>query len=253
MAEIKIFDTTLRDGEQTPGVNLNVMEKLEIARHLERLGVDRIEAGFPASSEGDFQAVKAIADTIKETSVIALARTSKQDIDIAWEALKGAEEPAIHVFLATSPIHMQYKLNMTPEEVMDTSVNMVKYARQRFSIVEWSAEDATRSDWDFLVEIIEKVIDAGATVINLPDTVGYTMPEEYGNMFKYIRDRVPNIDKVTLSCHCHDDLGMAVANSLAAIQNGVTQVEGTINGIGERAGNAALEETAVALKIRSDF
>ena len=149
---------------------------------------------------------------------------------------------------------MQYKLNMTPEEVMDTSVNMVKYARQRFSIVEWSAEDArTRSDWDFLVEIIEKVIDAGATVINLPDTVGYTMPEEYGNMFKYIRDRVPNIDKVTLSCHCHDDLGMAVANSLAAIQNGVTQVEGTINGIGERAGNAALEEIAVALKIRSDF
>lgn len=253
MAEIKIFDTTLRDGEQTPGVNLNVMEKLEIARHLERLGVDRIEAGFPASSEGDFQAVKAIADTVKETSVIALARTSKQDIDIAWEALKGAEEPAIHVFLATSPIHMQYKLNMTPEEVMDTSVNMVKYARQRFSIVEWSAEDATRSDWDFLVEIIEKVIDAGATVINLPDTVGYTMPEEYGNMFKYIRVRVPNIDKVTLSCHCHDDLGMAVANSLAAIQNGVTQVEGTINGIGERAGNAALEEIAVALKIRSDF
>lgn len=253
MTKIKIFDTTLRDGEQTPGVNLNVMEKLEIARHLERLRVDRIEAGFPASSEGDFQAVKTIADTIKDTSVIALARTVQKDIDIAWEALKGAEEPAIHVFLATSPIHMKYKLNMTPEEVIETSVNMVKYAKQRFPIVEWSAEDATRSDWDFLVEIVEKVIAAGANVINLPDTVGYTMPEEYGNMFKYIRERVSNIDKVALSCHCHDDLGMAVANSLAAIQNGVTQVEGTINGIGERAGNAALEEIAVALKIRSDY
>ena len=253
MTVIKIFDTTLRDGEQSPGVNLNQMEKLEIAKQLERLRVDRIEAGFPASSEGDFESVKLIAQTIKDSSIIGLSRSVKSDIDTAWEALKYAEEPAIHVFLATSPIHMKYKLKMTPDEVVETSVNMVKYAKQKFPVVEWSAEDASRSDWDFLVRIIEKVIDAGANVINLPDTVGYTTPEEYGKMFRYIRENVPNIDKVTLSCHCHDDLGMAVANSLAAIQNGVTQVEGTINGIGERAGNAALEEVAVALKIRSDF
>lgn len=253
MSRIKIFDTTLRDGEQSPGVNLNKLEKLEIARQLERFGVDRMEAGFPASSTGDFNAVKAIADTMKNTSVIALARTIKSDVDIAWEALKGAENPAIHLFVATSPIHMTYKLKKTPEEVIDTAVSMVSYAKEKFNEVQWSAEDATRSDWVFLAQIIEKVIDAGATVINLPDTVGYTTPGEYGRLFKYMKENVPNIDRVSLSCHCHDDLGMAVANSIAAVENGATQVEGTINGIGERAGNAALEEIAVAMQIRSDY
>ncbi|NRD77966.1 2-isopropylmalate synthase [Bacillus sp. BRMEA1] len=252
MVHVNIFDTTLRDGEQSPGVNLNQLEKVEIARQLERFGVDIMEAGFPASSQGDFEAVRAIARTIKNSSVTGLARAVKSDIDIAWDALKDAAEPRLHVFLATSPIHMKYKLMKTPEEVVETAVNMVAYARQRFPHVEWSAEDASRSDLDFLVQIITKVIDAGATVINLPDTVGYTTPEEYGRMFRYIRENVPNIDKAALSCHCHDDLGMAVANSLAAIENGVTQVEGTVNGIGERAGNAALEEIAVALNIRHD-
>jgi len=252
MVHVNIFDTTLRDGEQSPGVNLNQLEKLEIARQLERFGVDIMEAGFPASSQGDFEAVKAIAQTIKNSSVTGLARATKSDIDIAWDALKNAAEPRLHVFLATSPIHMKYKLMKSPEEVVNTAVDMVAYAKQRFPHIEWSAEDASRSDWDFLVEIITKVIDAGATVINLPDTVGYTTPDEYGRMFRYIREHVPNIHKAALSCHCHDDLGMAVANSLAAIENGVTQVEGTINGIGERAGNASLEEIAVALTIRKD-
>jgi 2-isopropylmalate synthase len=252
MVHVNIFDTTLRDGEQSPGVNLNQLEKLEIARQLERFGVDIMEAGFPASSQGDFEAVRAIAQTIKNASVTGLARATKSDIDIAWDALKDAAEPRLHVFLATSPIHMKYKLMKTPEQVAQTAVDMVAYARQRFPQIEWSAEDASRSDLDFLVQIITKVIDAGATVINLPDTVGYTTPEEYGRMFRYIRENVPNIHKVALSCHCHDDLGMAVANSLAAIENGVTQVEGTINGIGERAGNASLEEIAVALNIRKD-
>ncbi|HLS60268.1 MAG TPA: 2-isopropylmalate synthase [Virgibacillus sp.] len=253
MTKIKIFDTTLRDGEQSPGVNLNQLEKLEIARQLERFGVDRMEAGFPASSQGDFNAVKMIAETIKDTSVTGLARTVKSDVDIAWDALKGAADPCIHLFLATSPIHMTYKLNKTPEQVIETAVDLVSYAGKRFSQVQWSAEDASRSDLNFLAQIIEQVIDAGATVINLPDTVGYTTPKEYGEMFKFIKQTVPNIDRVRLSCHCHNDLGMAVANSIAAVENGATQVEGTINGIGERAGNAALEEIAVALKIRSDY
>jgi 2-isopropylmalate synthase len=252
MVHVNIFDTTLRDGEQSPGVNLNQLEKLEIAKQLERFGVDIMEAGFPASSQGDFEAVKAIAKTIKNSSVTGLARAVKSDIDIAWEALKEAAEPRLHVFIATSPIHMEYKLKKTPEQVMQTAIDMVSYAKKKFTHVEWSAEDASRSDLDFLVRIITKVIDAGATVINLPDTVGYTTPEEYGRMFRYIRENVPNIHKASLSCHCHDDLGMAVANSLAAIENGATQVEGTINGIGERAGNAALEEIAVALNIRKD-
>ncbi|SET04847.1 2-isopropylmalate synthase [Salinibacillus kushneri] len=252
MAQIKFFDTTLRDGEQSPGVNLNQLEKIEIAKQLERLGMDIMEAGFPASSKGDFEAVRQIARTIKNTSVTGLARTTKEDIDIAWEALKDAAEPRIHIFLATSPIHMTHKLKKTPDDVIQTSVDMVSYAKKKFTHVEWSAEDASRSDLDFLVKIIEKVIDAGATVINLPDTVGYTTPEEYGRMFRYVREHVPNIDRVSLSAHCHDDLGMAVANSIAAIENGATQIEGTINGIGERAGNASLEEIAVALKIRND-
>lgn len=252
MTTIKIFDTTLRDGEQSPGVNLNKLEKLEIARQLERFQIDRMEAGFPASSKGEFSAVKTIADTIKDTSVTGLARTVKSDIDIAWDALKGAAEPCLHLFIATSPIHMTYKLRQSPEEVIRTAVDMVTYARKKFPQVQWSAEDASRSDLSFLAQIIEQVINAGATVINLPDTVGYATPVEYGNMFKNIKETVPNIDKVRLSCHCHNDLGLAVANSIAAVENGATQVEGTINGIGERAGNVALEEVAVALKIRSD-
>ena len=205
LSKIQIFDTTLRDGEQSPGVNLNKLEKLEIAKQLERFGVDRMEAGFPASSKGDFDAVKVIADTVKNTSVTALARSIKSDIDAAWEALKGADEPCVHIFIATSPIHMKYKLQMTPEEVIAQATEMVKYASGKFSQVQWSAEDASRSDLPFLAEIIEKVIDAGATVINLPDTVGYATPLEYGNMFKYVRENVPNIDKAILSCHCHDD------------------------------------------------
>ncbi|GIN88303.1 2-isopropylmalate synthase [Heyndrickxia sporothermodurans] len=253
MRKINIFDTTLRDGEQSIGVNLNVLEKLEIAKQLERLGVDIMEAGFPASSQGDFQAVQTIARSIRNSSITGLARAFKQDIDIAWDALKDSEEPRIHIFLATSPIHMTYKLRKTPDEVLNTAVEAVKYAKQRFPQVQWSAEDASRSDKWFLVKIITEVINAGATVINLPDTVGYTTPKEYGQLFTFIQENVPNIDKVILSTHCHDDLGMATANSLAAIENGACQIEGTINGIGERAGNAALEEIAVALHIRKDF
>lgn len=253
MTQIKIFDTTLRDGEQSPGVNLNKLEKLEIAKQLERLGVDVMEAGFPASSQGDFNAVKAIAETIKKSTVTALARANKADIDCAWEAIKSANKPRIHVFIATSPIHMEYKLKKDPQEVIDIAVNMVQYAKSKCHDIEWSAEDASRSDLKFLAKIIEEVIKVGATVINLPDTVGYTTPKEYGEMFRYIKENVPNIDQVDLSTHCHDDLGMALANSISAIENGATQVEGTINGIGERAGNAALEELAVTLKIREDF
>ncbi|KHE70308.1 2-isopropylmalate synthase [Halobacillus sp. BBL2006] len=252
MAHVNVFDTTLRDGEQSAGVNLNRLEKLEIAKQLERLGVDIMEAGFPASSQGDFEAVKEIADTVRGCSVTGLARANKRDIDIAWEALKGGAEPRLHIFLATSPIHMTHKLKKTPEEIVETAVEMVSYAKEKFPHVQWSAEDASRSDLDFLVHIIEKVIDAGATVINLPDTVGYTTPDEYGKMFKYVADHVPNIDKAVLSAHCHDDLGMAVSNSISALEHGVRQIEGTINGIGERAGNAALEEIAVALTIRKD-
>ncbi|HEU5139516.1 MAG TPA: 2-isopropylmalate synthase [Bacillales bacterium] len=253
MRKINIFDTTLRDGEQSPGINLNFSEKMEIAKQLERLGVDIIEAGFPSSSPGDFKSVKAISESIKGCSITGLSRTNRQDIDTTWDALKNSEEPRLHVFLATSPIHMTYKLKQTPDQVIENSVDAVKYAASRFPHIEWSAEDATRSDLDFLIRIVTQVIDAGATVINLPDTVGYTTPEEYGRMFSEIRQHVPNIDRVTLSAHCHDDLGMAVANSLAAIENGVDQIEGCINGIGERAGNASLEEIAVALRIRGDF
>jgi 2-isopropylmalate synthase len=252
MVHVNIFDTTLRDGEQSPGVNLNQLEKLEIAKQLERFGVDILEAGFPASSQGDFEAVRTIARSIKNVSVAGMARAVKSDIDISWDALKEAQEPRLHIVLATSPIHMQYKLNKTPEEVIELAVNMVSYAAKKFPHIQWTAEDASRSDLDFLVRIIEKVIDAGATVIMVPDTVGYSTPEEYGQIFRYIKENVRNIHKVSLSAHCHNDLGLAVANTLAAVQNGATQVEGTINGIGERAGNMSLEEFAVALKIRKD-
>ncbi|AVD57136.1 2-isopropylmalate synthase [Heyndrickxia coagulans] len=253
MQKVNVFDTTLRDGEQSAGVNLNTVEKVEIAKQLEKLGVDIMEAGFPASSKGDFEAVETIAKTVRNSSVTGLARAYKQDIDAAWDALKHSAEPRIHIFLATSPIHMQYKLRKTLDEVAAIAVEAVKYAKQKFPLVQWSAEDATRSDKDFLVRIITEVINAGANVINLPDTVGYTTPKEYGALYDYIREHVPNIDKVILSAHCHDDLGMATANTLSAIEHGVQQVEGTINGIGERAGNVALEEVAVALHIRQDY
>lgn len=253
MRKIDIFDTTLRDGEQAAGINLNTAEKLEIARQLERFGATIIEAGFPASSPGDFEAVQRIANTVKNSTVTGLARTVTKDIDTSWEALKGAEQPHIHIFLATSPIHMNYKLKKSPEEVVELAVDAVKYARKKFPLVQWSAEDAFRSDPDFLVHIVNKVIAAGATTINIPDTVGYATPVEYGALFKYLKENVTGIDKVKLSAHCHNDLGMATANTIAAIENGADQIEGTINGIGERAGNVALEEIAVALHIRKDI
>lgn len=253
MRRIEIFDTTLRDGEQSAGVNLHVHEKLEIAYQLARYGVDVMEAGYPASSRGDFDAVAQIAKSVRGCSIAGLARHVQSDVDAVRDALKDAEAPRLHLFIATSPIHMQDKLRMTPDQVFEAATTMVKYGAKYFSDIEWSAEDATRSEWPFMVKLIEAVIDAGATVINLPDTVGYTTPAEYANMFKYMFEHVPNIHRAKLSAHCHDDLGMAVANSIAAIEAGVTQVEGTINGIGERAGNASLEEVAVALAIRRDF
>ena len=252
MRQIDIFDTTLRDGEQSAGINLNTAEKMEIARQLERFGATVIEAGFPASSPGDFEAVQRIANTVKNSTVTGLARPMKSDIDTSWEALKGGQQPHLHVFLATSPIHMEHKLMKTPDQVVDIAVEAVKYAKKFFPLVQWSAEDAFRSDPAFLVRIINQVIKAGATTINIPDTVGYATPQEYGALFKFLKENVTGIERVKLSAHCHNDLGMAVANSIAAIENGADQVEGTINGIGERAGNAALEEIAVALHIRKD-
>lgn len=253
MRKIDIFDTTLRDGEQSAGINLNTAEKIEIAKQLERLGVSIIEAGFPASSPGDFEAVNKIARTVKNSIVTGLARCVKSDIDTTWEAIKVAEQPHIHVFLATSPIHMEYKLKKSPDQVLEQAVETVKYAKKFFPLVQWSAEDGFRSDRDFLARIIEKVIEAGATTINVPDTVGYASPQEYGELFKFLRENVRGADNVKFSAHCHDDLGMAVANSIAAIQNGADQVECTINGIGERAGNASLEEIGVAMHIRNDL
>ena len=253
LRKINIFDTTLRDGEQSAGVNLNFSEKLEIAYQLERLGVDIMEAGFPAASKGDFNSVQEIARRIKNSSVTGLARAVKGDIDAAWDSLKDGAQPRLHTFIATSPIHREYKLKMTKEQVVERAVSMVKYAAERFPIVQFSAEDASRTELDYLAEIVEAVIQAGAKVINIPDTVGYATPVEYGNIFRYLCEHVPSIDKVSLSSHCHDDLGMATANSLAAVEGGATQVEGTINGIGERAGNAGLEEVAVALHIRQDY
>lgn len=252
MRKINIFDTTLRDGEQSPGVNLNYTEKLEIAKQLEKLGVSVIEAGFPAASPGDAASVKEIATVVKGSSVTGLSRSTQNDLDIAWESLRVSEEPRLHVFIATSPIHRQHKLRMSKEEVVETAVRSVQYAAAKFPVVQWSAEDATRTELDYLAFIVEKVINAGAKVINIPDTVGYTTPIEYANIFKYLRENVPSIDKVQLSTHCHDDLGMATANSLAAVLAGATQVEGTFNGIGERAGNTALEEVILALYTRKD-
>lgn len=253
MTTIKIFDTTLRDGEQSPGCSMNLQEKIEVARQLEKLGVDVIEAGFAIASPGDFQSVKTIAETVKNARVASLSRALTKDIDRAYEAVKGAVSPRIHTFIATSPIHMQYKLKMKPEEVLTQAVDMVKYAKAYCADVEFSAEDASRSEPEFLFRVLEAVIAAGATCINVPDTVGYSMPEEFGALVKSVKENVRGIEKVDLSVHCHNDLGLAVANSLAAIRAGATQAECTINGIGERAGNAALEEIVMAIATRQDF
>jgi len=253
LRHIRIFDTTLRDGEQSPGCSMNLQEKLEVAARLEALKVDVIEAGFAISSPDDFEAVKAIAGMVRGCYVGSLARATEKDIDRAWEAVQGAEKPFIHVFLASSPIHMEYKLKMTPEQVLDRAVSSVAYARVRCADVEFSAEDATRSDWDFLAKLYSAVIAAGATVINVPDTVGYTTPQEMFDLIAYLKANVAGIGGVELSVHCHNDLGMAVANSLAAVKAGATQVECTVNGIGERAGNAALEEIVMALHTKREY
>ncbi len=251
--KIIIFDTTLRDGEQSPGASMNVNEKVAIAKQLEKMGVDVIEAGFAAASPGDLEAIKEVSNQLEKPIITSLARAIKKDIEAAAEALKNAKRKRIHTFIATSPIHVEKKLGMTFEGVIEAAVEAVKYARNFTDDVEFSAEDATRSDWDYLCEIFEKTIAAGATTINVPDTVGYTTPQEYYELIKYIMNKVPNIDKAVVSVHCHNDLGMATANSLSAILAGATQVECTINGIGERAGNAAMEEIVMALKVRSDF
>ncbi len=250
---IYIFDTTLRDGEQSPGASMNVQEKLEIAHQLERLGVDVIEAGFPISSPGDFQAVQEVSRIVKNATVCGLTRAVSKDVEVAGEALKGAVHPRIHTGLGVSDNHLQYKLRMTREQALERGVSAVKVARKYVDDVEYFLEDSGRADPDYLCKVIEEVIKAGATVINIPDTTGYTMPEEYGARIRMVVNRVPNIDKATVSVHCHNDLGMAVANSLAGVMNGATQVECTINGIGERAGNTSLEEVVMAMKTRADF
>ena len=248
-----IFDTTLRDGEQSPGASMTQEEKVRIARQLERMRVDIIEAGFPAASNGDFKAVKAIADTIKDSTVCGLARAIKGDIDRAGEALKNANSARIHTFIATSPVHMEKKLRMSPDQVFEQAVKAVKWAREYTDNVEFSPEDAGRSNIDFLCRILEAVIEAGATTLNIPDTVGYTMPEQFGKLIQTLRKRIPNSDKAIFSVHCHNDLGLAVANSLSAVMNGARQVECTINGLGERAGNASLEEIVMAVRTRQDL
>lgn len=249
---VKIFDTTLRDGEQSPGATLTTAKKLLVASQLERLRVDIIEAGFPAASPGDFAAVKEIADRTHGPAIAGLARAHTSDIDTTWEAVRSAEQPVIHVVIATSDIHLQYKLNLSRDEVLQRVRSMVAYARNLCPTVEFSAEDATRSDRDFLCRVLEVAIKAGATTINIPDTVGYTLPHEYQALFQSLHERVPGMERVTMSAHCHDDLGMATANTLAAIQGGARQVEVTVNGLGERGGNTALEEVVMALRTRPD-
>jgi len=251
--QIKIFDTTLRDGEQAPGCSMNLTEKIEVARRLEKLGVDIMEAGFPISSPGDLESVKAIANIITNCSVAGLCRSREGDIDAAKEALAKAANPRVHIFLATSPVHMEFKLKMTPEQVLEQAVSAVKYAKKFCNDIEFSAEDAFRSDPDFVCKVFGAVIEAGALTVNFPDTVGYAMPAEFGERVRYIKEHTPHMEKAALSVHCHNDLGLAVANSIAAIANGADQVECTVNGIGERAGNASLEEVVMGLRVRSDF
>jgi 2-isopropylmalate synthase len=252
MERITVFDTTLRDGEQSPGCSMNVQEKLRLAHQLDRLGVDVIEAGFPIASEGDFAAVQAIAAVVRRPVIAGLARACAQDIERAWQALKGAECPRIHVFLATSDIHLQYKLKITRQQCFEQARDSVRLAKSFCPNVEFSPEDATRTDPEFLFEILNAVVEAGATTLNIPDTVGYTMPAEFACLIRNIGERVRAIENVIISAHCHNDLGLAVANSLAAIEAGARQVECTINGIGERAGNASLEEIVMAMRVRSD-
>lgn len=252
MRKIKIFDTTLRDGEQSPGVNLNLKEKMIIAKRLENLGVDIIEAGFPMASEGDFKSVSEIAKNIKNSEIAALSRAVKKDIDLAWNAVKYSESPRIHTFIATSPIHMKYKLKMSEEQVIENAIEAVKYSKNFCSNIEFSAEDAYRSEVEFLCRLFENVIEAGATVINIPDTVGYALPMEYGEFIKKIVNGTKGIEKVDVSVHCHNDLGLAVANSLSGVLSGATQVECAINGLGERAGNTALEEIVMAIETKKE-
>ncbi|MBT3176687.1 MAG: 2-isopropylmalate synthase [Desulfobacula sp.] len=252
-SQIIIFDTTLRDGEQSPGASMNKAEKLRIATQLEKLGVNVIEAGFPAASEGDFEAVKKIAQTLKISQVAALCRTNEDDIKKGWEAIKDAAHPRIHTFIATSELHMKYKLSMEPSQVLEQAVKSVKLAASYTDNVEFSAEDGSRSDPPFLCKVFEAVIDAGATTVNLPDTVGYAIPEEFAELVKYVMENTPNMDKAVLSVHCHNDLGLATSNTLAAIKAGARQVEVTINGIGERAGNTSLEEVVMSLATRPNF
>ena len=253
MKRIKIFDTTLRDGEQSPGCSMNLSEKIEMAKQLDKLGVDIIEAGFAIASPMDHKSVQAIAGAVTDCTVASLARCTKGDIDAAWDAVKGAKHPRIHVFLATSDIHMKYKLQMSPEEVLRRITDMVGYAKSFCEDIEFSAEDASRSDWAFLAQCYTNAVTAGATTLNVPDTVGYSTPQEMAELIIYLRQNVAGIENVDISVHCHDDLGMAVANSLACIKAGATQVECTVNGIGERAGNASLEEIVMALHTRRDF
>ncbi|BCN93822.1 2-isopropylmalate synthase [Thiomicrorhabdus immobilis] len=248
-----IFDTTLRDGEQSPGASMTKEEKIRIAKQLEKLQVDVIEAGFPAASQGDFESVQAVASVVKDSTICGLARAVENDIARAGEAIKPANSGRIHTFIATSPIHMEKKLRMSPDEVVERAVWAVKRARDFTDDVEFSPEDAGRSDVDFLCRVIEAVIDAGATTINIPDTVGYNVPHQFGNLFKQLIERIPNSDKAIFSAHCHNDLGLAAANSLAAVRNGARQIECTINGLGERAGNTALEEVVMAVKTRQDI
>jgi len=250
---VYIFDTTLRDGEQSPGNTMNTQEKLRVARQLEILGVDIIEAGFPIASEGDFDAVRQIAAAIKKSEVAGLARANNEDIDRAWGAIKAAAKPRIHTFISTSDIHLKYQLKKNRDEVLKIAVSAVKRAKKYTPNVEFSAMDATRSDRDYLCRMFAEVIDAGAVTINVPDTVGYAVPDEFGSLIRYIVENVPNISRARISVHCHNDLGLAVANSLAAIMNGARQVECTINGIGERAGNASLEEIVMTLRTRKDI
>lgn len=253
MGRLIIFDTTLRDGEQSPGASLNTKEKIEIAHQLASLKVDVIEAGFPITSPDDFEAVKSVAKQVKGPTICGLARSVKKDIDAVYEAVKYAKRPRIHVFLATSKIHMEYKLKKRENEILKTAVWAVKYAKDKIDDVEFSPEDASRTEPRFLYQVVEAVIDAGATTVNIPDTVGYSTPYEFGTLIKGIRENVPNIDKAIISVHCHNDLGLGVSNSLAAILNGARQIECTINGLGERAGNCSLEEVVMAVRTRPDI
>jgi 2-isopropylmalate synthase len=249
---ITIFDTTLRDGEQSPGCSMNVQEKLRLAHQLDHLGVDVIEAGFPIASDGDFAAVQAIAAVIRRPMIAGLARACTQDIERAWQAVKHAARPRIHIFLATSDIHLKYKLRISREQCVNQAAEAVLLAKTFCDDVEFSPEDATRTDPEFLCEVVQAVVDAGATTVNIPDTVGYTTPAEFGELIRMLRRQVRGVENVVISAHCHNDLGLAVANSLAAIEAGARQVECTINGIGERAGNASLEEIVMAMHVRSD-